>query len=74
MTKSGNAAIRLFLTLMTEPISDIRVLGSTSMLISGPPLAADHTVSSGHTDVDRGHRLLRPEYIPVSPFGFGFLR
>ena len=66
MTKSGNAAIRLFLTLITDPISDIFVFESTSILISDHPLAAHPIAMSGHTLLDLGHRILIFEYIPVS--------
>ncbi len=59
---------------MTEPISDNLVLESNSKLSSESPLDADPIWRSGHIEAERGHRLLIPEYIPVSPFGFGFLR
>lgn len=74
MRKSGNAAIRLFLTLITDPISEIFVFESISILASDHPLVAHPIVRSGHIEAGRGHRLLMAEYIPVSPFGFGFLR
>jgi hypothetical protein len=73
MRKSGNAATRLFLTLITDQISDILVLESISILTSVPPLAPHHRVNRGHTDDDRGHRLLISVYILVSLLGFGIL-
>lgn len=66
MRKSGNAAIRLFLTLITDPISEIFVFESISILASDHPLVAQPIVRSGHTLLDLGHRLLIFEYIPVS--------
>ncbi len=74
MTKSGNAAIRLFLSLMTELISDICVLESTSIEISPHPLD-DHPIASrGHIEVDLAPRLLMPVYIVVSLLLSGLLR
>ncbi len=74
MRKSGNAAIRLFLSFITDPISDIFVFESISILISVPPLDADPILRSGPSDDDRLPRLEIRPYISLSFVGFGCFR
>lgn len=73
MRKSGNAAIRLFFTLITDQISEIFVFESTSISIAPPPLEPPLILRSGQLG-DCGQRLAIRVYISLRRLASGFLR
>lgn len=73
MRKSGKAAILLFFSLITEPISDIFVLESISISSDESPLEAFPILRNGPPEVGGPRRAIRV-YISLSLLVSGFLR